>query len=488
MPAVCDYPTALDWLLGRVNYERMLNVPYRAATFKLDRMRRLLALVKDPHLGLRAVHIAGTKGKGSTAGMLAEVLRAAGYRTGLYTSPHLARIEERMAIDGRICPPDSFAALLSELAPAVERVDREEALAGEGRGGPTFFEITTAAAFLHFASERVDVAVLEVGLGGRLDSTNVCQPEVTVITSISYDHVRQLGPTLAHIAGEKAGIIKPGVPVVSGVAGDEPRQVIVRRAAELAAPLFERGIAYDFTVGTVNPDARPAAADARGLADFRQVFDYREPAKSPRYELAGVELSLLGRHQAANAAAAICSVGRLRQRGWSIDDAALRRGLAASRSPARIEVVGQQPTTILDVAHNVAAVEALLEVVREQSGDRRRVLVFASSKDKDHAGMLARLVPQFDAVVFTRYVENPRAMELEQLLAEAQRAQALAAAANGGAVRTAALHVAPTPADAWQLARELTAPEDVLVVTGSFFLAAELRPLLVQGKVDVGLD
>src|SRR5262245_11899404 len=217
--AVSDYSSALEFLLGRINYERTANIPYRSTEFKLDRMRRLLALLDDPHLVLKAIHIAGTKGKGSTAAMLAGILQAAGLRTGLYTSPHLARTEERLAIDGQDCPRETFVALAAELQQAVERLEAEAA--GDlALAGATFFEITTAMAFLHFARANVAAAVLEVGLGGRLDSTNVCRPEVCLITSISFDHMRQLGYTLAEIAGEKAGIIKRGISVVSGVLPD----------------------------------------------------------------------------------------------------------------------------------------------------------------------------------------------------------------------------------------------------------------------------
>ncbi len=246
MPSVPAHEnSAADFLLRRINYERTPNVPYLSGEFKLDRMRRLMSLLGDPHLDLKAIHIAGTKGKGSTAAMVASVLCAAGYRAGLYTSPHLERTEERIVIDGQACPPDKFLALAAQVQPAVERIDEESAAHGEM--GPTFFEVTTAMAFLHFAQANVAAAVLEVGLGGRLDSTNVCRPEVCIITSISFDHVKQLGNTLALIAAEKSGIIKPGIPVISGVIDPEPRDVIAARAAELSAPLIQLGIDYDFS-------------------------------------------------------------------------------------------------------------------------------------------------------------------------------------------------------------------------------------------------
>jgi dihydrofolate synthase/folylpolyglutamate synthase len=460
---VSDYPTALDFLLTRINYERTVAVPYHTGAFKLDRMRRLLTLLGDPHLGLKAIHIAGTKGKGSTAAMLAGVLQAAGLRTGLYTSPHLSAIEERIAIDGRPCSREQFATLTAALEQAVEKLP----LFGTAKefGGPTFFEVTTAMAFLHYAQQKVDVAVLEVGLGGRLDSTNVCQPSVTLITSISYDHTRQLGNTLAAIAAEKAGIIKPGVPVISGVVNDEPREVIRQVVREQGAPLFERGTAFDFE----------ALADQSPTASASQGLHYREPAREPTLRLPDVHLGMLGQHQAANAAVAICALRRLIEQGWAIDEAAVRNGLATAKVPARIELISERPAVIVDVAHNVASVEALIRVLDDHFRPRRRVLIFASSKDKDTAGMLRLLLPRFDEGVLTRYVENPRAVEIDQLSELA--ATALRTESSNGDT-CPAIHAAATPAEAWQIARNLSGPEDLICITGSFFLAAELRPVV----------
>ena len=367
-PAICDYASALEFLLACVNYERTTVIPYRAGAFKLDRMRRLMGLLGDPHLGLAAIHIAGTKGKGSTAAMLAAILTAAGRRTGLYTSPHLDAIEERIAIDGRICSQADFVRLAAELAEAVARLpaDASDPEASE----PTFFEVTTAMAFLHYSQQNVDAVVLEVGLGGRLDSTNVCRPSVSIITSISFDHTRQLGNTLAAIAGEKAGIIKPGVPVISGVVEGEPRSVIQETARREGAPLFERDVQFDF--------------------DYRdERAHYREPADGSRRRMDDLQLGMLGRHQAANAATALAAISRLNEQGWNIPEAAIRRGLAEARCPARIEVVSQQPTVVLDVAHNVASIEALVHVLAERFPAGRRVLVFASSRDKDTARHVA---------------------------------------------------------------------------------------------------
>lgn len=483
---VTDYASALEFLLHRINYERTTQIPYRAAEFKLERMRRLLALLGDPHLGLKAVHIAGTKGKGSSAAMLEAVLRAAGYRTGLYTSPHLSHVEERLVVNGSPCPRETFVRLAAELQQAVGRL--EAAGGWEGTSGPTFFEITTAMAFLGFAQARVDLAVLEVGLGGRLDSTNVCCPEVCLITSISFDHMRQLGNTLAKIAWEKAGIIKPGVPVVSGVVEDEPREVIARRAEDLAAPLIQRGRDYEARPPVPDPDAeRPCAETDRTAPSPEalgiwpgETFDYQEPAgPQPRYALGQLRVGMLGRHQAINAAGVVATVRQLVQRrGWSIDEAALRTGLAEGRLPGRVEVLGTRPCLVVDVAHNPAAIDALLATLRARLAPRRRILVFASSKDKDYRAMLRRLMPAFDVVLLTRYVENPRAASPELLLTCALALQDELSASAAG--RLAEVHLAAHPEEAWRLARLVAGPDDLVCVTGSFFLVAELRPIIQQ--------
>ncbi len=467
MPPAADFSAAQEFLTRRINYERTTTVPYQSGEFKLDRMRRLLALLGDPQLAFKAVHIAGTKGKGSTAIMSACILQAAGYRTGLYTSPHLERIEERIAVDGHNCTPESFLRLVADVQPAAEQLDREAA--AHGASGPTFFEVTTAMAFLHFARERVAAAVLEVGLGGRLDSTNVCQPEVCVITSISFDHMRQLGHTLAAIAGEKAGIIKTGVPVVSGVVADEARTVIAAHARDLGAPLFQRGEQYDFTT--------PNTTDR---SPFAESLSYYEPAAEPQFEMTDVRLRMVGAHQCANAAAAIAAMRRLQGLGWSIDDSHIRRGLAEAFCPARIEQISDSPAVILDVAHNVASIAAVIETLQKRFAARRKIAVFASSKDKDFHGMLALVLSGFDSVILTQYLDNPRAQTTEDLLA---MALALRAAAARGAksaseeVARPVIHAMVRPQDAWRLARSMAHPDDLICITGSFFLAAEMRKL-----------
>ncbi|MGI8982594.1 MAG: bifunctional folylpolyglutamate synthase/dihydrofolate synthase [Pirellulaceae bacterium] len=469
---VSDRKSALDFLYSRINYERLAHVPYNLEAFKLDRMRLLLARVGDPHLALRAVHIAGTKGKGSTAAMIAAVLQAAGYRTALYTSPHLERLEERFVIDGSRLPEVEFVSLAEELRPVVERMD-EEALGDGIGGGLTFFEITTALGFLFFARHHVDVAVLEVGLGGRLDSTNVCRPEVSVITSISYDHTKQLGGTLTEIAREKAGIIKPGVPVVSGVIDDEPRQVIQQTAREQSAPLAERGRDFDF------------ANVSHSGEGHVQRFDYWESnlhtpcagmsAHGVSGLLIGLEIGLLGVHQCANAAVAIAALRQLSRQNWSIPDAAIRQGLSAARCSARVEILGRNPTVILDVAHNVASAQALAQVLGQQFPGKRATLIFASSRDKDVAGILRVLLPACETLILTRYVTNPRAMETAELESIARE---VAAQLPGPAAPR--IVVEPTPSAAWQ--RACQEESGLICITGSFFLAADMAEILRKTK------
>lgn len=467
--AASDRSSALDFLYGRINYERTSHIPYHSCDFKLDRMWRLLAGLGNPHLTVPAVHITGTKGKGSTAAMISSVLREAGYKTALYTSPHLERLEERFVINGEAISETELTSLAAEVSPVVAEMDRC-LIADDGQPmGPTFFEITTAMAFLHFARQRAQIAVLEVGLGGRLDSTNVCQPEVCAITSISFDHMKQLGNTLAAIAGEKAGIIKAGIPIVSGVMASEPRDTIAQRAAAVSAPLFQRGTEFDFR-------ATQLPAKNEQTSSTNQKFDYFEPAGCEIPTVAGLEIGLFGRHQLENAAVAVATLQRLVERGWNIPAPSLRRGLAAATCPARIELLGRHPWIVVDVAHNVASMQALGAELHSRFPARKKTAIFATSRDKDLAGILRALLPAFDTVVLTRYINNPRALETAELLSLAQNI--LAESTSSAEQRWTNLVMQPTPAAAWNYAKSLSAPSDLICVTGSFFLAGDLLPII----------
>lgn len=464
---VSDRDSALEYLLGRINYERTLDIPYRSGALKLDRMRRLLECVGNPQRSLPAVHIAGTKGKGSTSAMLAEILRGSGLRTGLYTSPHLERIEERFVIDGQQISTAEFVELTETLRQAVDVLDSEFApLAGE-HAGATFFEITTALALLFFLRHKAQIVVLEVGLGGRLDSTNVCLPETCVITSISFDHMRQLGNTLAEIAREKAGIIKPGVPIVSGVTNAEPQAVIAAVAQEAGAPLIQAG--RDFAGLPLEHGGGWFAAPGCETGCEHAVA-YLEPAAAPRHWLGPLPVGLAGRRQLENAAVAVAAVQTLRRRGWQIPDAAVAAGLASARAPGRQEFFpadarSGRPDVLIDVAHNPASIAALADELRSRFAHRRKLLIFASSRDKDAAGMLEQLAPQVSAALLTQFVLNPRANSPAEL------------AAKWPAGALVVPEQLPDPTAAWNRALLLAQPGDLLVIAGSFFLVAELRPL-----------
>lgn len=439
--------SSVAWWYGLINFEQ--STP-RAEDLKLEHMRSLLSRLGNPHHRLRILHVAGSKGKGSTAAMLASILRQAGYRTGLFTSPHLCRVEERFQVDGQAITTPELTALLDEIRQHVE------AERWSGSVPYTFFEVATAVGFLHFVRRRVEAAVIEVGLGGRLDSTNVCRPVVSAITSISFDHTNLLGDRLAAIAAEKGGIIKPGRPVISGATVPEPRAVIERISRERRAPLRQLGVdfRYSYTPGKVT--ATHTQLSRVAVATERRLW--------PNFEL-----NLLGDHQATNAAVAVACVETLQAEGWHLPDTAVAAGLAEVSWPARLEVVSRQPLIVLDCAHNVASALALVRTLQTSFPPARRLLIFAGSSDKDLAGMFRVLSPHFAHAFLTRYTTNARSVPAENL-AELLRA-------NGDLPAT----LYPTSAEAYHAARAAAAPDDMIVITGSVFLAGELHPLLVAG-------
>jgi dihydrofolate synthase/folylpolyglutamate synthase len=437
------YAEAIQFWFGRVNFEQKTPL---ADDLRLDRMRSLLDRLGNPHNRLRVLHVAGSKGKGSTAAMLAAMLEAAGYRTGLFTSPHLVAVEERIQVSRQPISSAELAALMTDI----------RAAAGELERSLTFFEIGTALGFLHFVRRRVDFAVVEVGLGGRFDSTNVCRPLAAIITTISLDHTQVLGDTAELIAREKAGIIKPGRPTISGVRGDGPRRVIAAACRRRGSPL--RQIDVDF--GYRYAPALVEEVHERGAAADIHTW---------RRKLPIVQLGLIGEHQAHNAAVAVAAVEVLGELGVPIDERAVRQGLADVDWPARLEVLGRRPFAVLDCAHNVASAQALVGALAASFSlpeGARRLLVFAGSRDKDLAGMLRVLAPCFDRLYLTRFRDSPRVTppeELVQLLPEDRRATAT---------------VVENAAEAWRRARREAGAHDLICVTGSVFLAGELRSLM----------
>jgi dihydrofolate synthase/folylpolyglutamate synthase len=450
------YEQAIAYWFGRINYELASPKP---SDLKLDRMRLFLRELGDPQRNYPIIHVAGTKGKGSTSAMLASVLRCAGYRTGLFTSPHLLRVEERIQVDEAPIAPEELSALLEEIAKA------EQALMAHNTGSdsspvPTFFEVATALGFLYFARRKVDVAVVEVGLGGRFDATNVCNPIVALITSISFDHTQQLGTRLARISMEKAGIIKPGCFAVSGARAPEAREVIRSTAMAKNAPLrqLDSEFGYEYEPGKIDPAAASSPTIRQG-----RVRIWTNQKKWP-----AMEVGLLGEHQGANAAVAVAAIEHARQCGLNVSDDDVARGLAGVSWPARMEVLGQAPLVVLDCAHNVASAEALVRTLWESFPPTRRLLIFASSSDKDLAGMMEVLAPHFSAIFFARYTVNPRGVPPEHLAS-------LVPLGPGPSIS-----ICPNPAEALSRVRAAALPEDLICITGSVFLAGELRPLLQQ--------
>lgn len=460
------YEQALEFLLGRVNFEKTGHKPYSANHYKLARMQLLLEWLGDPQKRLPTIHIAGTKGKGSTATYIAEILREAGYRVGLFTSPHFLKLEERFTVDGQFCPPGLLVELVERLKVVEEKLVRET---GENA---TFFELSTALAWLFFEFSQVDAVVLEVGLGGRLDSTNVCSPLLTIITSISLDHQAQLGNTIALIAGEKAGIIKPGVPVICGARHPEAVEVILGKAAENHAPVRQLGVDFDATwSGSVMAHRRQADE----IPSLFGKIDYSE--KEASFCMADVTLGMPGKHQVDNAAIAIAAGHWLAEMGWSIREAQLRRGLQAAKARGRFQLVGLSPFRIIDTAHNEASIVSLAEAMQDYFPGARRVVIFAASRDKEIKVMLSELLAAANVLVLTQYRENPRAVpiaQLQEIVAD------LVATPEFLFQKKMVAHtiMAKDPAEAYEMGLQLCGPDDLLCATGSFFLAAELFPII----------
>lgn len=430
------YAQALAYLDGLIRAPDRARRPYHEV--KLSRMRALLDRLGGPEAGLRGALIAGTKGKGSTAAMLAGILGAAGLRTGLTVKPHLVDYRERIQIGGRMITRPELVRLVEAIRPAVE------AGRADPWGPPTYVEATVAMALLAFRRARVDVAVVEVGIGGRLDATNTTDPIVSVITPVSYDHTELLGHTLTEIAHEKAGIIRPGRPVVSAPQPPEAAAVIEDAARYLGAPLLLVGREIGYEIVSSSLDG--VAARIRGR---RGTYD--------------VAIPLLGRHQAVNAAAAVAAAEELVP---ALDPDAVRAGIAGVRWPARVELVARRPYTIVDVGHNPASMAALCATLRELLGGRRLVVAFGMLATKDYHAVTALLAP-FAAAVVTTTPDNPHALAAADLAAEVRRYTPHVEAVDD---RRAAV----------ARARQLTGPDDVLVVTGSFYFVGEARGWLLR--------
>lgn len=450
-----NYIDALNYIYSFTNFEITPAGAYSPKTFDLSRVERLLAALGDPHRQFKSIHVAGTKGKGSTSAMIERILRAAGHRTGFFISPHLHTFRERIGVNGAMISQLRVIGGVQKLQPLVPRVP-----------GITAFELMTTLAFASFAERGVEFAVVEVGLGGRLDATNVIAPCVSAITSISYDHMAILGNTLAQIAREKAGIIKSGVPVVSSPQHDEAMRVIEKVAQEKNAPLTVVSPELEFQLSGAKFQVVPVAQNLDA-----QTFALAQSNLEPKI----LNLKLLGKHQLVNAATALAVVQLLRGQDIVIPDDAIRTGLASVEWHGRFEILAREPFIIVDGAHNADSAHQLLATLRDYFPTARLHLIFGASNDKDIAGMFAELLPHAASLVLTRS-HNPRAAEPARLaqLTEPYHIET---------------EIASDVSHALQVVRLRAEPDDVVCVTGSLFVVAEAREsLLAERGVHVVRD
>lgn len=432
------YAKALRFLATLSDYERLRIVRYTPQNFDLDRMRALLKKLGNPHEQFRSIHVAGTKGKGSTCAMISSMLIANNYKVGLYTSPHLTDIRERIQINGEMISQADFGRLMKVVEPIVTKQ----------KPTPTYFDVLTAVAFKYFAEQKVELAVVETGLGGRLDSTNVIKPEVTAITSISKDHMAQLGLTLSRIAEEKAGIFKTGVPAVT-VQQDVEAEIVLKRVAE------SRGVQLAITGKDIEFSYRFESSRLQGphnricLTTATSKFEH-------------LAVPLLGEHQAINCGLALSVIDRLKTRGIAISDARAMEGLAKTTIPGRMEMVNLQPRVIVDGAHNAASVDAMMRAIGQHIPYDSMVVIFGCCADKDVSGMLDRITSGADKVIFTK-VDNIRSADPNELAARYIEQYGKMA------------QVAATLEEALSIANRAVTKEDLICITGSFYLVGEAK-------------
>lgn len=453
--ATDTYQKTLDYLYSFVDFSLTRSFRYTPDKFDLGRMFELMKKLGSPEMRYASIHIAGTKGKGSVASMCQSVLQAAGYKTGLYTSPHLHDYAERIQVNGQPIPHEGLTDLVNEIKPIIESIDQL-----------TTFEITTAIAFLYFARQNIDVAVVEVGLGGRLDATNIVTPVISIITSLSYDHTSVLGNTLAEIAGEKAGIIKPGIPVILAPQKEEARLVVARVAENRNAPLVQVGRDYLYA-----PDSYSLERQSFFVwpaSDQPELDRYIESGGVSEWEPTKLKIRLLGYHQIENAATAYAALQVFKERAFNVKESDIMEGFVRVSWPGRFEVLQRNPTVVVDSAHNRDSALKLRLALDDYFPGEKVVLIFGASEDKDLYGMFAELMPRVDLVIATQSY-HPRAMEIDRIVETAHQ--------FGKAVT-----IIPDVAEA--LEKAIRAAEDNMIVlaAGSIFVAAGVREAWLAGR------
>jgi len=443
-----SYQEALDYLYSFVDYSLSKSFRYSPVKFELTHIESLVKALGNPHNRYPIIHIAGTKGKGSIAAMCASVFKAAGYKVGLYTSPHLHDYAERIQINGQPIPHQDLIDLLDEIKPIIATIPEL-----------TTFEITTALGFLYFAKQQVDVAIFEVGLGGRLDATNIVMPVVSVITSISYDHTYLLGNTLTEIATEKAGIIKPNIPVVVAPQEDEARLIIEKIAKKRSSPLIQVGKDYYYSMLEHNLDGQSLLVWRS--TDQAMIDRYVEASDLESIKPDKIFIPMLGYHQVENAATAFAALKTFQMSSLPISEEAIHKGFSDINWPGRFEVLQRQPPVAIDCAHNRDSARKLRLALDDYFPGKGIILVFGASEDKDLQGMFTELIPRLHQVIATKSF-HPRAMEPELIIEMAHQFGKPA-------------KVVENVADALTEAQRIAGDDLMVLVTGSIFVAAVAR-------------
>ncbi len=442
-----SYKQANEFLLQTIDYEKLTQYKYDTSTFDLKRMEEMMAFAGNPHKKGKCAHITGTKGKGSTATIIASVFKELGLKTGLFTSPHLIYLGERMKVNDRMISQAMFVQLINRVKPYIDRIILKNPTLM-----PTFFEIVTAIAFLYFEKKKADISVLEVGMGGRLDSTNIILPEISVITPIGYDHTDRLGHTLDRIAYEKAGIIKEGVPVVSSMQEPEALSVISKTCKEKNVRLYLVG--RDIVINDIKVTKR------------NDVYGTECEIRTWRNKYKNIFLPLIGQHQIENCAIAIGALEVLSETGViKAGNEMVINALTKVKCPARIEVVSENPLVVLDTAHTVSSMKILRESIKENLSFKKLIVVIGLSEDKDIAGVLREIACATDDLILTR-TGNPRETAPEQMAVTAKRFY----------------HKKPIVIEdideALKEAKNIANKNDLICITGSFFLAGKVKKLL----------
>lgn len=452
-----DYQKALDYLYSFVDYSLTRNLNKNTANFNLQRMRELARLMGNPQEKYPIIHVAGTKGKGSTCAFISSVLVESGYRVGFYSSPHLIDFAERIQINGRNIAHKELVQRVDRIKPFVEKVKEL-----------TTFEISTALAFDYFAEEKVDMAVIEVGLGGRLDATNIVTPVVSVITSLSLDHMAVLGDTLEKIAEEKAGIIKENIPVISSMQPFEAMLVLRKKAGQMGSQFYSVGDDVTVKLDKHSLAGQKFILHVNSESKLLQTFPQEE--KSIEKDLY-CSTPLLGIHQIENAATAFLTLKVFEQKGIKISDASIRKGFEKVKWPGRFQILLRKPLLIIDSAHNFDSARRLARAIEDYLPGRSITLIFGASEDKDIHGMFDELLPKVKKVILTQSI-HPRAANIKQMVDLTIDYNCIVKS------------VIPIT-EAIETAINESKPEDVIVGTGSIFVAAAILEYFKKQKKEL---